>query len=124
MPNVAATFGYRRIACSRAREAEPITRSFFKRERARLVFRGFHLGSKRVLRLMRTHGLLAPRRPGPPNGDPVHARTIITTCPDEMWGMDATRFSTAPDGRSWFFGVIDHAVNEIVGGQTTKIGDR
>src|SRR5439155_2515780 len=38
---------------------------------------------------MRAHGLLAPRRLGPPNGDPAHAGTI-TTRPDEMWGTDAT----------------------------------
>src|SRR5439155_496893 len=47
--------------------------------RARLAHRGLQLGGKRVLRLMRAHGLLAPRRLGPPNGDPAHAGTITTT---------------------------------------------
>ncbi|PYN40156.1 MAG: hypothetical protein DME00_35170, partial [Candidatus Rokuibacteriota bacterium] len=37
-----------------------------------------------MLRLMRQHQLLAPRRLGPPNGDPAHAGTITTTRPDEM----------------------------------------
>ena len=34
----------------------------YRKVRARLAHRGLHLGGKRVLRLMRTHGLLAPRR--------------------------------------------------------------
>jgi hypothetical protein len=49
-----------------------------------------------------------PRRLGPPNGDPAHGGTIITTHPDEMWGTDATRFYTEQDGWCWFFGAIDH----------------
>jgi len=92
--------------------------------RARLAHRGLRLGGKRVLRLMRLHGLLAPRRLGPPNGDPAHAGTITTTRPDEMWGTDATRFYTEQDGWCWFFGAIDHAGDEIVGWHTAKIGDR
>jgi putative transposase len=96
----------------------------YRKVRARLAHRGLHLGGKRVLRLMRLHGLLAPRRLGPPNGDPAHAGTITTTRPDEMWGTDATRFYTEQDGWCWFFGAIDHAVDEIVGWHTAKIGDR
>ena len=96
----------------------------YRKVRARLAHRGFHLGGKRVLRLMRVHGLLAPRRLGPPNGDPAHAGTITTRRPDEMWGTDATRFYTEQDGWCWFFGAIDHAVDEIVGWHTAKIGDR
>jgi hypothetical protein len=34
----------------------------YRKVRARLAHRGLHLGGKRVLRLMRAHGLLAPRR--------------------------------------------------------------
>src|SRR5262249_27697423 len=68
---------------------------------------------KRVLRLMRVHHLLAPRRLGPPNGDPAHAGTITTTHPDEMWGTDATRFYTEEDGWCWFVGAIDHCVDEL-----------
>ncbi len=96
----------------------------YRKVRARLAHRGLQLGGKRVLRLMRRHGLLAPRRLGPPNGDPAHAGTITTTRPDEMWGTDATRFYTEQDGWCWFFGAIDHAVDEIVGWHTAKIGDR
>src|SRR5215471_5836992 len=34
---------------------------------------------------MRVHHLLAPRRLGPPSGDPGHAGAMTTTRPDEMW---------------------------------------
>ena len=96
----------------------------YRKIRARLAHRGLAIGGKRVLRLMRVHHLLAPRRLGPPNGDPAHAGTITTTRPDEMWGTDATRFYTEEDGWCWFFGAIDHCVDELVGWHTAKIGDR
>src|SRR5262245_624948 len=96
----------------------------YRKIRARLAHRGFAIGGKRVLRLLRQHQLLAPRRLGPPNGDPAHAGTITTTRPDEMWGTDATRFYTDEDGWCWFFGAIDHCVDELVGWHTAKIGDR
>ncbi len=83
--------------------------------RARLAHRGLAVGGTRVLRLMRAHGLLAPRRLGPPNEDPAHAGTIITDRPDVMWGTDATRFYTEQDGWCWFFGAIDHHLDELVG---------
>src|SRR2546425_8056405 len=47
----------------------------YRKVRARLAHRGLAVGGKRVLRLMRQHQLLAPRRLGPPNGDPAHAGT-------------------------------------------------
>ena len=92
--------------------------------RARLAHRGLAVSGKRVLRLMRQHQLLAPRRLGPPNGDPAHAGTIITTRPDEMWGTDATRFYTEDDGWCWFFGAIDHHTDELLGWHVAKLGDR
>jgi hypothetical protein len=41
----------------------------YRKIRARLAHRGFAIGGKRVLRLLRQHQLLAPRRLGPPNAD-------------------------------------------------------
>jgi putative transposase len=73
---------------------------------------------------MRQHGLLAPRRLGPPNGDPAHAGTIITDRPDVMWGTDATRFYTEREGWCWFFGAIDHGIDELLGWHVAKLGDR
>jgi putative transposase len=104
--------------------ATPFHGEGYRKVRARLAHRGLAIGGKRVLRLMRAHHLLAPRRLGPPNGDPAHAGTITTTRPDEMWGTDATRLYTEEDGWCWFFGAIDHCVDELVGWHTTKIGDR
>jgi PAS domain-containing protein len=96
----------------------------YRKVRARLAHRGRAVSGKRVLRLMRLHGLLAPRRLGPPNGNPAHDGTIITDRPDVMWGTDATRFYTERDGWCWFFGAIDHHLDEVVGWHTAKLGDR
>jgi len=49
--------------------------------RARLAHRGWAVGGKRVLRVMRTHGLLAPCRLGPPNGNPAHMGRSSPTGP-------------------------------------------
>jgi transposase InsO family protein len=96
----------------------------YRKVRVRLAHRGLAVGGKRVLRLMRQHGLLAPRRLGPPNGNPAHDGTITTDRPDVMWGTDATRFYTERDGWCWFFGAVDHYTDEVVGWHVAKIGDR
>ncbi len=96
----------------------------YRKVRARLAHRGTAVGGKRVLRLMRQHGVLAPRRLGPPNGNPAHEGTITTDRPDVMWGTDATRFYTEQDGWCWFFGAVDHYTDEIVGWHVAKLGDR
>jgi hypothetical protein len=96
----------------------------YRKVRARLAHRGRAVSGKRVLRLMRTHRPLAPRRLGPPNGNPAHDGTIITDRPDVMWGTDATRFYTEQEGWCWFFGAIDHHLDEVVGWHTAKLGDR
>lgn len=96
----------------------------YRKVRVRLAHRGIAVGGKRVLRLMRLYGLLSPRRLGPPNGNPAHDGAIITERPDVMWGTDGTRFYTEQDGWCWFFGAIDHGVDEVVGWHTAKIGDR
>jgi transposase InsO family protein len=96
----------------------------YRKVRARLAHRGLSVSGKRVLRLMRQHGLLAPRRLGPPNGDPAHAGTIVTDRPDVMWGTDATRFYTEREGWCWFFGTIDHHTDELLGWHVAKRGDR
>src|SRR3989442_954019 len=70
----------------------------YRKVRARLAHRGRAVSGKRVLRLMRAHGLLAPRRLGPPNGNPAHGGTIITDRPDVTLGTEATRFYTEQDG--------------------------
>ena len=96
----------------------------YRKVRARLAHQGLTVGGKRVLRVMRVQGLLAPRRLGPPNGNPSHDGTITTDRPDVMWGTDATRFYTEEDGWCWFFGAVDHGITEVVGWHVAKIGDR
>jgi transposase InsO family protein len=104
--------------------ASPFHGEGYRKVRARLARRSLRVGGKRVLRLMRAHGLLAPRRLGSPHGNPAHDGTIITERPDEMWGTDATRFYTEQDGWCWFFGAIDHHGDELVGWHVAKLGDR
>ena len=96
----------------------------YRKVRARLSHAGVWVGGKRVLRLMRQHSLLAPRRLGPPNGNPAHDGRIMTARPNVMWGTDATRFSTQQDGWCWFFGAVDHHTDEVVGWHVAKRGDR
>jgi putative transposase len=104
--------------------ASPFRGEGYRKIRARLAHRGLSVSGKRVLRLMRQHGLLAPRRLGPPNGDPAHTGTIITDRPDVMWGPDATRFYTDQEGWCRFFGAIDHGIDELLGWHEAKLGDR
>ena len=104
--------------------ATPFHGEGYRKVRARLAHRGVRVSGKRVLRLMREHQLLAPRRLGPPNGDPAHTGTITTTEPNVMWGTDATRFYTERDGRCWFSGAIDHYSDDVVGWHVAKLGDR
>ena len=104
--------------------ATPFHGEGYRKVRARLAHRGLAVSGKRVLRLMRQHQLLAPRRLGPPHGDPAHTGTITTTAPNLMWGMDATRFYTERDGWCWFFGAIDHYSDDLVGWHVAKLGDR
>lgn len=79
---------------------------------------------KRVLRIMRQNGLLAPVRFVHGHGDPAHQGTIIPECPNEIWGTDATTFWTEEEGSCWFFGAIDHFVGDVVGHNVAKIGNR
>jgi putative transposase len=104
--------------------ASPFHGEGYRKIRARLARRGLSVSSKRVLRLLCQHGLLAPRRLGPPNGDPAHAGTITTNRPDVRWGTDATRFYTEREGWCWFFGAIDHGIDELLGWHVVKVGDR
>jgi putative transposase len=39
-------------------------------------------------------------------------------------GSDATLFYTQRDGWCWFFGAIDHGVEDVVGWHVAKVGDR
>ena len=68
----------------------------------------------RVLRVMRTQGLLSPHR-GRQGEMKVHEGTIVTSAPDLMWGTDGVRVFTAEDGWVWTFAAVDHWNAECAG---------
>jgi hypothetical protein len=70
---------------------------------------------------MRAHGLGAW---GLPTGNTAHDGHIITDCPDVMWGTDGTRFYTIQDGWYWFWEVVDHHTDEVMGWHVATYGDR
>ena len=74
---------------------------------ARLRFAGIRTSRRRVLRLMREHGLLAHQRAGRPRGSRAHDGTITTERVDLMWGTDLTSVTTG-EGQAAVFIAVDH----------------
>ncbi len=68
---------------------------------------GIRVGRKRVLRLMRQAGLLAPQRARGRRKPRPHDGTIIPPEPNLLWGTDATMAYTVRDGWVWAFVAID-----------------
>ena len=95
-----------------------------KKVRARLRRQGIRGGRKRYLRLMKANNLLAPVRPKSNGSSRRHDGTIITAGLNQMWGTDGKQFWTRQEGLCWFFGVIEHCNDEILGWHASKIGDR
>ena len=91
---------------------------------ARLRHEGVRAGKPRILRLMRTAGLLAPQRAGSPHGPRVHDGTITTEVPDVMWGTDATATHTVHDGPVTVFVAVDHCASEAIGLHAARRADR
>jgi transposase InsO family protein len=81
---------------------------------ARLRMAGIRTSRRRVLRLMREHGLLAPQRLGAARGPRSHDGTIITERVDMMWGTDLTTVMTG-EGVAAVFIAVDHCSTECVG---------
>jgi putative transposase len=81
---------------------------------ARLRFAGMRTSKRRVLRLMREHGLLAPGRAGRPHGPKAHDGTIRTDRVDVMWGTDLTSTMTG-EGQASIFITVDHCSTECLG---------
>ncbi len=78
---------------------------------------------KRVLRVMREHGLLSPHR-GRQGNAKVHDGKIVTEEPNVMWGTDGVRVFTVDDGWVWIFAAIEHWNAECVGWHVCKVGSR
>ena len=66
---------------------------------ARLRHAGIRTSPRRVLRVMRDHGLLAHQQAGSPQGPRAHDGTIVTDRIDEMWGTDMTATVTGEPHR-------------------------
>jgi transposase InsO family protein len=81
---------------------------------ARLRFQQVRTSKARVLRLMREAQLLAPSRtlPRPEN---LHAGTILTERPNEVWASDHTMTTTVQEGQVTVFVAVDHCTTECVG---------
>ena len=90
---------------------------------ARLRHGGVRTSRRRVLRLMREHGLLAPSRTGAPRGPRSHDGTIIPETIDTMWGTDLTTTVTG-EGQAAVFVAVDHCSAECVGIHASRGADR
>ena len=90
---------------------------------ARLRVGGIRTSLRRVLRLMRAHGLLAPARVGRRRGPCNHDGTIIPDAVDTMWGTDLTSTWTG-EGQAAVFIAIDHCSAECVGIHAARRGTR
>jgi putative transposase len=95
-------------------EASPFHGGGYRKVWPRLRFTGIRTSRRRVLRLMRAHGLLAPGRIGRPHGPRAHDGTIRTERVDEMWGTDLTSVLTG-EGVASIFVAVDHGSTECVG---------
>src|SRR6266487_5571126 len=98
-------------ACSDAELAEHIRQQIaacrlhgegYRKLWARLRFAGVRTSPRRVRRVMRENGLLAPHRVGRTEARP-HYGTIITDKVNEMWGTDMTQTITIREGRAKVF---------------------
>ena len=102
----------------------PFSGEGYRKVRARLR-REHHIGvgGKRVLRLMRHAGLLAPQRVRGRRKERPHDGTIIPDGPNLRWGTDATMAWTRLDGWVWVFVCVDHWSVESWT-HVAKVGDR
>ncbi len=90
---------------------------------ARLRFKGIRTARRRVLRIMREEGLLAPTRLGRVRGPIHHDGSIIPDAPNELWGTDATGTLT-DEGQATIFLVVDHCTAECIGLHAARPGTR
>jgi putative transposase len=104
--------------------ASPFAGEGYRKIRARLRRQhGVHASGKRVLRLLRREGLLAPQRVRGRRKPRPHDGTIIPDRPNVRWGTDATMAWTRDDGWVWVFVVVDHSTAEVWA-HVAKVGDR
>jgi transposase InsO family protein len=105
------------VECPFAGEGHRKVRARLRREH------DLSVGKNRVLRLMRTAGLLAPQRVKKRRRPRLHDGTIITDAPNVRWGTDATMAWTKNDGWVWVFALLDHYTDEAWT-HVAKVGNR
>ena len=91
---------------------------------ARLRRKEVRTSKRRVLRIMRENGLLAPTRVGRRRGPRSHDGTIHTEWPDQMWGTDATQTALRSGRLAWVFLAVDHCTGECIGVHAAETGTR
>ena len=105
-------------------DASPFVGEGYRKVWARLrQQRGIRTSMRRVLRIMREHGLLAHQRSVAVRGPQVHDRTIVTDRPDRMWAIDATGCLT-DEGNATVFVLVDHCTGECLGVRAALRGTR
>ena len=108
----------------RVLQASPFAGEGYRKVRARLGREhGVQVSGKRVLRLLRREGLLAPQRVRGRRRPHSHDGTIIPDRPNLRWGTDATMAWTRVDGWVWVFVCVDHYTAEAWA-HVAKVGDR
>jgi putative transposase len=90
---------------------------------ARLRHRGTRTSRRRVLRLVRENGPLAPSRTGAPRGPRSHDGTIIPETVDTMRGTDLTTTTTG-ERQAAVFVAVDHCPAECAGIDASHHADR
>lgn len=102
----------------------PFLAEGYRKAWARLRNRDVKVGPKRVLRVMREAGILAPTRAKRELGPRNHDGKIVTERPNQMWGTDATCTLTVEDGQVTVFVAVDHCSADCVGIHAAKPGTR
>jgi transposase InsO family protein len=96
-------------------EASPFTSKGCRKIWARLRAHDIQTAPRRVNRIMRDLGLLAPHRLVR-RAEWLHDDTIMTDRgEDEIWGIDTTQTVTTSEGRAFVFVAVDHCSGEFVG---------
>jgi putative transposase len=85
---------------------------------------GVRTSPRRVLRLRREQGWLAPQRQGPPHGPPAHDGTMIPERVETLWGTEMTATCTREEGPVAICMAVDHCSAECVGIHAANHGTR
>jgi putative transposase len=108
----------------RVLHASPFHGEGYRKVWARLRYASVHTSPRRVLRLMREYGLLAPQRQGQPHGAKAHDGTLTPNRIKTLWGTDMTATFTREDGQVAIFIAVEHCSAECIGMHAAKHGPR